>query len=157
MKKSKIIQALIVGIMSAIAVSLTLHLNLYTWVLFMAWVSFFVFGKEPKQMALTFAQIVLGMGIGILMMVKGHFLGGILGGFGPSIAIIVVMALLMYFVPNLKPINTIPAYFMGIIIFFGTHPELNVTEIGLILLTVITGFLFAWTTQKMEYIFVGQH
>lgn len=156
MKKTKIIQAFIVGVMSAIAVMLTLQLNLYTWVLFMGWVSFFVFGKEPKQILFSFIQIVLGMGVGILMMVKGHFLTDLIGEAGPPIAIIIVMAIFMYFIPNLKPINTIPAYFMGIIIFFGTHPELKVMEIGLILLTVIIGFSFAWTTQKIEHIFANQ-
>ncbi len=143
--------------MSAIAVMFTFKLGLYTWVLFMAWVSFFLFGKEPKQILFSFIQIALGMGIAILMTLKGHFLADFLGDVGVPVAIILVMALFMYFVPKLKPINTIPAYFMGIIIFFGTHPELKVVDLGLILLTLISGFTFAWLTHKIEFIWAGKN
>src|SRR5690606_2586749 len=150
MERSKIIRALIVGVMSAIAVVSTHQLNLHTWVLFMAWVSFFLFGKAPKQMLLSFTQIVIGIGIGVLLMVKSKFLSAVVGAAGLPIAVVLVIAVFMYLAPKLKPLNTIPIYFFGLIIFFGTHPELTFSEIGLIILTVITGFSFAWTTSKLE-------
>lgn len=154
MEKSRLIRALIIGIMSAIAVVATLQLKLHTWVLFMAWVSFFIFGKKPKQILFSFLQIVLGIGIGILLMLKSKLLWGFVGDLGLPIAVVLIMTIFIYLVPRLKPLNTIPIYFMGIIIFFGTHPQLNFSEIGLIVLTVITGFSFAWTTNKLEGILV---
>lgn len=157
MEKSRIIRALIVGVMSAIAVVSTHQLNLHTWVLFMAWVSFFIFGKEPKQMALSFTQIVIGIGIGALLMLKSKFLTAYIGDAGLPIAVVVIIATFMYLVPRLKSLNTIPIYFMGLIIFFGTHPVLNFSEVGLVVLTVVTGFFFAWTTNKLESILANQH
>lgn len=157
MEKSRIIRALIVGVMSAIAVVSTHQLNLHTWVLFMAWVSFFIFGKEPKQMALSFTQIVIGIGIGALLMLKSKFLTAYIGDAGLPIAVVVIIATFMYLVPRLKSLNTIPIYFMGLIIFFGTHPVLNFSEVGLVVLTVVTGFFFAWTTSKLEIILANQH
>ncbi|EKF54158.1 hypothetical protein I215_13877 [Galbibacter marinus] len=157
MEKSRIIRALIVGVMSAIAVVSTHQLNLHTWVLFMAWVSFFIFGKEPKQMALSFTQIVIGIGIGALLMLKSKFLTAYIGDAGLPIAVVVIIATFMYLVPRLKSLNTIPIYFMGLIIFFGTHPVLNFSEVGLVVLTVVTGFFFAWTTSKLESILANQH
>lgn len=143
--------------MSAIAVVSTHQLNLHTWVLFMAWVSFFIFGKEPKQMALSFTQIVIGIGIGALLMLKSKFLTAYIGDAGLPIAVVVIIATFMYLVPRLKSLNTIPIYFMGLIIFFGTHPVLNFSEVGLVVLTVVTGFFFAWTTNKLESILANQH
>lgn len=99
---------------------------------------------------LTFIQIVLGFGIAVLMLLKGHFLSGIVGGTGTGIAIVFVMSLFMYFVPKLKPINTIPAYFLGLITFFGTHPKLDVAEISVIIGTIMLGFAFAWVTENVN-------
>jgi hypothetical protein len=157
MEKSRIIRALIVGVMSAIAVVSTHQLNLHTWVLFMAWVSFFIFGNEPKQMVISFTQIVIGIGIGVVLMLKSKFLTAYIGDAGLPIAVVVIIATFMYLVPRLKPLNTIPIYFMGLIIFFGTHPVLNFSEVGLVVLTVVTGFFFAWTTSKLESILANQH
>lgn len=142
--------------MSTIAVVSTHQLNLHTRLLFMAWVSFFVFGKQPKQIFLSFTQIVIGIGIGVLLMLKSKFLTGYIGDAGLPIAVILIITTFMYLVPRLKPLNTIPIYFMGLIIFFGMLPQLNFSEIGLIVLTVVTGFSFAWTTSKLEGILVNQ-
>ena len=154
MEKIKLIRAFIVGLMSAIAVSSTINLNLPTWVLFMAWVSFFVFGKQPKQMALSFIQIVIGMAVGVLIVLKAKLLSGLIGNAGLPITVVITITVFMYLIPKLKPINTIPLYFMGMIIFFGTHPAMNFVEIGLILTTVVSGFSFAWTTYKLEGILI---
>jgi len=150
MSTKKTFPPLVIGIMSAVAVSMTLSLGLYTWVLFIGWVSFFLFGKSLKQILLTFIQIVLGFGIAVLMLLNGHFLSGIVGGIGTGIAIVLVMTLFMYFVPKLKPINTIPAYFLGLITFFGTHPKLDVAEISVIIGTIMLGFAFAWVTENVN-------
>ncbi|MCT3744689.1 DUF1097 domain-containing protein [Elizabethkingia anophelis] len=150
MKIKKILSPFIVGVMSALAVILTLNLDLYTWVLFIGWVSFFLFGKSPKQIFFTFIQIVLGFGIAILMLVNGHFLNSIIGEIGTGLSIILVMTSFMYFVPKLKTVNVIPAYFMGIITFYSTHPKLELTEISVIIGTIVLGFAFAWITENIN-------
>lgn len=51
---------IILGLFGAFAVALAFGLQWPTWVMFIAWVSYYIFGKTLKTSLLTFVQIIFG-------------------------------------------------------------------------------------------------
>ena len=135
--------AVIFGLFGAVAVATSFALSWPTWVMFIAWVSYYIFGKTLSSSAIAFVQIVLGMVMGLLIQVTGIFLSEYLGGLGLPVAVFFFIGSLA-FIMKVKSINNIPAWFLGLIIFFGAHPKMEPLPLLALLIPIVSGFLFAW-------------
>lgn len=143
--------AIVTGAIAAIAVFGSFTFQLATWAMFIAWVSYYIFGKNPGAAALVLVQMVLGFLIGILIQESTGALGGALGRAALPVAVFVFIGLLSY-ASKLKVLNNIAAYFLGMIIFFAAHPPLEASALFGLGLAVVLGFLFAWTHDQASQV-----
>jgi hypothetical protein len=135
------------GLFGAIAVTVSFSQQWPTWVMFIAWVSFYIFGKKWQSSLWAFLQMVLGMGMAILIQVTAGFLEQFIGALGFPVSVFFYIGSLAYFAGT-KKLNNIPAWFLGLIILFGVHPPLEPLPIVKLLIPIISGFLFAWLNNK---------
>lgn len=139
--------SLIMGAFGAIAVATSSFLSWPTWVMFIAWVSYYVFGRSLKTTKVSFIQIICGILMGISMQVTAGFLTGILGNLGFPAAVFLFIGSLTY-ITKIKILNNIPAWFIGLIIFFGIHPQIAPLAILALLPPIVAGFTFAYLNDS---------
>jgi hypothetical protein len=139
--------AIIFGLFGAVAVSISFALQWPTWVMFIAWVSYYIFGKNLQSSFRAFIQIELGIVMGILIQLTGGMLSKFVGPVGLPLAVFFFIGSLAYFART-KMFNNIPAWFLGLIIIFGVHPELTPMPILGLVVPVVFGFLFAWLNDS---------
>ncbi|TPN87206.1 DUF1097 domain-containing protein [Aquimarina algicola] len=134
--------ALIMGLCGALAVFISFSLEWPTWAMFLAWVSYYLFGKSIKAYIPSFLQILMGIVMGVLIRSIAGLLVPILGTFGFPSTVFVLIGSLAY-LSKIKGLNNIPAWFLGLIIFFGVHPELKPIPILQLLIPIMVGVVFA--------------
>lgn len=135
------------GLFGAVAVSVSFAAQWPTWVMFVAWVSYYIFGKSIKTSLYAFLQIALGITMGIGMQLTGMFLGKYIGAFGLPIAVFFFIGSLAY-ITKIKALSTIPAWFLGLIIFFGAHPDIAPVPLLKLFVPILAGFIFAWANDN---------
>jgi hypothetical protein len=138
---------IILGLFGAVAVAVSFALQWPTWVMFVAWVSYYLFGKTLKTSFPVFIQIVLGIVMGILIQATGKWLSQHIGVLGLPAAVFFFIGSLAY-ISQLKKLNSIPAWFLGLIIFFGVHPTIAPVPIMELFTPIIAGFVFAWLNDS---------
>jgi hypothetical protein len=133
------------GSFGALAVFLSFTFGWPGWVLFMAWVCFYLFGKSLKKSLNIYLQIVLGIVLGILIETLGQFLSAVIGNmFGFYLAILLLIGSLA-FSTKIKGLGDIAAWFIGLIVFFGAEPPLALVSVArTLLLPLAAGFLFGY-------------
>lgn len=148
--------AILFGLFGAIAVTVSFAAQWPTWVMFIAWVSFYIFGKTLKSSAAAFFQITLGFIMGILIQLSGTFLGSHIGEGGFAAAVFLFIGSLAY-ISKVKSLSNIPAWFLGLIIFFGVHPPIVPSHLLELIIPVIAGFIFAWMNDRsIQYVLKKQ-
>ncbi|RDC55950.1 DUF1097 domain-containing protein [Pedobacter chinensis] len=135
--------AIAFGLFGAVAVTVSFSQQWPTWVMFVAWVSFYIFGKTWQSSLWAFLQIVLGMGMAVLIQVTAGLLSQLIGTLGFAASVFFYIGSLAYFART-KRLNNITAWFLGLIILFGVHPPLEPLPILQLLVPIISGFVFAW-------------
>ncbi len=130
------------GLCGALAVFISFSMGWATWVMFLAWVSYYLFGKSIKVYPLSFLQIILGIVMGVLIQSLASVLAPAIGALGFPLTVFVLIGSLAY-AAKIKGLNNIPAWFLGLIIFFGVHPELQIIPILGLLVPIIAGVVFA--------------
>ncbi|MFZ4928298.1 DUF1097 domain-containing protein [Chryseobacterium sp. Mn2064] len=135
--------AIAFGLFGAIAVSVSFAQQWPTWVMFVAWVSFYIFGRKWQTSLWAFLQIVLGMGMAILIQLTAGLLEQPIGKLGFPVSVFLYIGSLAYFART-KKLNNIPAWFLGLIILFGVHPPLEPLPVLQLLIPIVSGFVFAW-------------
>ncbi|MES3018783.1 MAG: DUF1097 domain-containing protein [Bacteroidota bacterium] len=141
------IVAIIFGLFGAVAVSISFAMAWPTWVMFIAWVSYYLFGKTVLSSLKAFMQIGLGILMGVLIQITGGALGKEIGALGFPIAVFFFIGSLAYFART-KTLNNIPAWFLGLIVVFGVHPPLTPLPILQLAIPLFFGFLFAWLNDS---------
>ncbi|WCO02293.1 DUF1097 domain-containing protein [Psychroserpens ponticola] len=136
-------QALTMGITGAIAVFTASYFGLPTWVLFMAWVSYYLFGTKTKTTFLVLVQQIFGILIAMIIQYLGTLLSETLAIFGFPIIVFIVM-IGVFYISKLKYLNNILAYFLGMIIGFGSNSEIDINILLLLGITLLSGYTFAW-------------
>jgi Protein of unknown function (DUF1097) len=139
--------AVLLGIFGAVAVSVSFALHWPAWVMFIAWVSYYIFGKTWQSSLKAFIQIELGIVMGLFIQITGTFLSGILGSFGLDVAVFFFAGSLAY-TSRIKILNNIPAWYLGLIIFFGLHPGTTLMPLVQLIIPVISGFVLAWLNDS---------
>jgi len=138
--------AIAFGLFGAIAVTISFSLQWPTWVMFVAWVSFYIFGRTWQASIKTFLQITLGMIMAVLIQLTAGLLTTLVGPLGFPLSVFFFIGSLPY-VARTKNLNNIPAWFLGLIILFGVHPELEPLPIAKLLIPISAGFIFAWANN----------
>jgi hypothetical protein len=147
---------IVLGLFGAIAVAISFALHWPTWVMFVAWVSYYLFGKTLKTSLPVLIQIALGIIMGVLIQVTGKWASGYIGVFGLPVAVFFFIGSLAY-ISQLKRLNSIPAWFLGLIIFFGVHPPMTPLSIMELFIPIIAGFLFAWLNDSAVQLVMRKH
>jgi hypothetical protein len=135
--------AVLFGLFGAVAVSISFAKQWPTWVMFIAWVSFYIFGRSIRNSLYALLQILLGIGMGALIQLTGMFLGSYLGAFGLPVSIFIFIGSLAY-LSKIKALSSIPAWFLGLIVFFGIHPKLEPFSLLALAIPLLFGFVFAF-------------
>ncbi|NRR93359.1 DUF1097 domain-containing protein [Winogradskyella undariae] len=135
--------AITMGALGALAVFISFSFHWPTWILFIAWLSYYIFGKSLKSALYTLTPITSGIFMGISIQILGGFLSKYLGAIGFPIAVFIFITSLTY-LAKIKLLNNIPAWFIGLIIFFGIHPAIEFKPILSLFIPIIVGFLFAF-------------
>jgi hypothetical protein len=143
-----LIFGVIMGLFGSAAVMLSEIMQWQGWVLFIAWVSFYLFGKSLKRSISIFLQIALGITLGVLIRTTGTVFAEAIGLFGLPLAVFLFIGLLA-FITKIKGLTDIAAWFIGLIVFFGTHPPLEFTSIARLLLPLAAGFTFGWLLETV--------
>jgi hypothetical protein len=139
--------AVLLGIFGAVAVSVSFAMHWPTWVMFIAWVSYYIFGKTWQSSLKAFIQIEFGIVMGLFIQIIGAFLSTIIGGLGLPIAVFFFIGSLAY-TTRINVLNSIPAWFLGLIIFFGSHTGTTLMPLVQLIIPVISGFVFAWLNDS---------
>lgn len=138
--------AIILGLFGAIAVFVSSSLNWPTWIIFLAWVSYYLFGKSIKTSLPILLQMVLGIIMGLLIQVTGYYFANNLGIIGFPLAVFFFIGSLA-FISKVKLLNNIPAWFLGLIVFFGIHPKMELIPLLSLSIPLMAGFIFAWSND----------
>jgi len=138
---------ILLGLFGAVAVSVSFAAQWPTWVMFVAWVSFYIFGKTIITSLKAFLQIALGIIMGLSIQLTGMFLSNYFGGLGLPVAVFLFIGSLAY-ISKIKLLSNIPAWFLGLIIFFGVHPEPEIITLVSLFIPIAAGFVFAFLNDK---------
>jgi hypothetical protein len=139
--------AVLFGLFGAVAVSISFAAQWPTWVMFIAWVSYYIFGRSIKNSANAFIQIILGILMGALIQFTGILLTSYLGAFGLPVSIFLYIGSLAY-ISKIKVLSSIPAWFLGLIVFFGIHPKLEPLSLLELAVPLLFGFVFAYLNDS---------
>ena len=141
--QNKITNAIIYGSLGALAVLVSAVLLLPAWVLFLGWISYYLFGKSPGRAVNTYVLVMLGVIMSMVMEWSGQLLTPYLG---QSAILLVVFVLIgaLTFVENLKWFGNMAAYFLGMVIYFAFDKGYSLSIIYEISIPLILGFVFAW-------------
>ncbi len=134
--------AAIFGIFGAAAVSVSFAAHWPTWVMFIAWVSYYIFGKTWRSSVISFVQILLGVSMGLLIQLTAAFLRDLTGSFSLPVAVFFFIGSMPY-IMKVKTFNNIPAWFLGLIVFFGIHPPIAPMALLELLAPIAGGFILA--------------
>ena len=69
--------------------------------------------------------------------------------FGFPIAVLIAM-IGVFYISILNYLNNIPAYFLGMIVWFGSNIEIEINNISLLGITLLSGYIFAWTNAAFS-------
>lgn len=140
--------AITMGACGALAVFISFSFNWPSWVLFIAWLSYYIFGKSLKSALYSLIPITSGIVMGIIIQTLGGTLSKNLGAIGFPLAVFILIASLGY-LSKIKLLSNIPAWFIGLIIFFGVHPHLEPKPILSLFIPVIAGVCFAYMNDTI--------
>ena len=139
--------ALIMGTFGALAVFTSFAMQWPTWVMFIAWVSYYLFGRSLKTASISLIQITAGILMGIMIQVVAMGLNGLIGQPGFPIAVFFLIGSMAY-LSKIKLLSNIPAWFIGLIIFFGVHPPIEPIAMMEMFIPILAGIGFAFLNDR---------
>ncbi|THD31491.1 MAG: DUF1097 domain-containing protein [Flavobacterium johnsoniae] len=142
-------QALTLGILAGMASLITFLSDLPTWILFLGWTSYFLFGQKTKSFFYVYTQQLIGVLLAILIIYLGNFLSERLGSQWFHCSVFVILFSVFY-VTKLKVFNDLTAYFLGMIIWFGLATDPTLEKILIVAVTLFTGFLSGWINLNLN-------
>ncbi|TYP98195.1 uncharacterized protein DUF1097 [Tenacibaculum adriaticum] len=148
-----LIYGISIGLFGAVALSLASFFAWPSWVLFIAWISFSFYGKSVKKSINIYLEIILGIFMGVLIEVLGDSLSIFIGSFSSPLALFLLTSSLP-FITKIKGLDDIEAWFIGMIVFFGVHPPLELVHIIKLFPPLAAGFIFAYVLDTTVTKFV---
>ncbi len=159
--KKLLVYAVLTAVLAGVVTLVTWQLNGWpiavgkplTYISFISWACYFLFGANPKAALRAFTSIIAGIIAAILM-----FVLSIAFGFTPWWAVplaVVIMVIPMMLCERVKPFNNVAAVFVGTGMYFslsaaGAFPDFTVGTycmVGLAeLVYVLVGFIAGYLT-----------
>lgn len=143
------LQALTLGLLAGLASLLTFSADLPTWVLFLGWTSYFLFGQKTKSTFYVYIQQLIGILLAISIIYFGNFLSERLGSQWFHCSVFVILFGVFY-VTKFKIFNELTAYFLGMVVWFGLDTDPTLEKILKVTVTLFTGFLFGWINTNIN-------
>ncbi|MDR6300956.1 DUF1097 domain-containing protein [Mesonia maritima] len=135
-------QALSLGFTGALAIFIASYFSLLPWVLFIAWVSYHLFGTNLKTAFTILIQQFFGILIGMFIQYTGIWFSAFIGEFGFPLAVFIAMIGIFY-ISKMNRLNTVPAYFLGLITWFSSGFEITVQSLFILLISLVVGYAIA--------------
>ncbi|MBU2998113.1 DUF1097 domain-containing protein [Cellulophaga baltica] len=150
------LKAITMGACGALAVFTSFSLHWPTWVLFIAWVSYYLFGKSLRSALYALIPITAGILMGVIIQIFGGIFSKYLGAIGFSLAVFLLITSLTY-LSKIKWFSNIIAWFIGLIIFFGVHPHIEPKPILSLFIPIVAGISFAFINDTITSIISKEH
>lgn len=112
----------LMGLFGSLAIALSSAIAWPAWVLFLAWVCFYLYGKSSKRILIIYFQIMLGVLLSIVMQTVGIMLSKTFGELGQYVSIFVFVGSLAFLI-KVKHLHDLTAWFLGFVVFFGTETD----------------------------------
>ena len=144
-----LLMAISTGLLGAIALALCSYLHWPAWVLFIAWVSYHLYGRSWRISIQVFFVIILGFILGFLIRCTSDWLMKSIGVIGLPIAGFFFIGALPY-IARIRSLASIAAWFIGLALFFGTPQPIEPERLPGLFLPLIFGFTFAWVTDSTD-------
>ncbi|GLB54086.1 hypothetical protein NBRC110019_31270 [Neptunitalea chrysea] len=135
-------QALSLGCTGALAIFIASYFTLPPWVLFIAWVSYHLFGTNLKTASTILIQQFFGILIGMFIQYTGIWSSEFIGALGFPVAVFIAMIGIFY-ISKMKRLNTVPAYFLGLITWFSSGSEISILSLLILVISLIVGYAIA--------------
>ena len=135
--------------MAAFAVLICKALGLYSWVLFLSWVAYFVLGQTIQDGFLSWIQILMGMTIGTGLVLSSSALEPYFGQWA-LVALVFVVATSLTFLERRKPFDNVPAYYVGMIMLFASGLPPSVATFFDLVVPVTIGLSLGWATVTLR-------
>lgn len=142
-------QALVVGMIAALAVIISSIFNLAAWALFLAWVGYFVLGPTVRTACFSWIHILIGIIIGTGLIICNSVLVPYLGQWALALLVFVIATSLTFMEPA-KPLNNIPAYYFGMIMLFASGSSPNLSAIISLMIPITIGLCLGWLTVTVR-------
>jgi hypothetical protein len=144
----------LMGLFGAFAVYISLAFNMPAWVLFLAWVCFYFYGKLPKRIINIYLQIVLGIILSALIEISGEILSTGIGNTGRYLAIFFFVGSLAYLI-KIRGLHDLTAWFLGFVTFFGTGVEVSfIPLLRTLLIPLASGFILGYLVDFIVIRFI---
>lgn len=143
------IEALLLGIIGALAVYTGGAFQLPVWVIFLAWISFNLTGGAIELSLKIFIQQVIGILLAVGVQYCNKSLLPLLGDYSLPL-IMCIVNILLVFISKTKKLNSIPAYFSGMIIWFASQSEPRFLECTNLVIAIAVGFFFGWINKRLN-------
>ena len=141
----KLLHSTLVGIIAGLAV-LTANLSGMTgWILFMAWISYFLFGPTTRDAIWALGQMLVGVLLSVGVIAASQALAPAFGMWG-NIGVVVLLVTVLGLLEDVPPINVIPSYYIGLVIFIATGLPPVASSLPPVVVPIVAGFAFGWIT-----------
>jgi hypothetical protein len=141
--------ALVVGIVAAFAIFTSNQLTIPAWVIFVGWVSYFVFVTNIKESFLCFFHLVVGLFLAASVMICAKYLNVHF----PNIALLIIVFVLaasLTFFESFKHFNNIPAYYIGMIVLFASAKPPILSVLFELSYTIAIGIFLGFLTVSVR-------
>ena len=139
----------LMGLFGVFAVYISITFGWPGWILFLAWVCFYLYGKTVKKSLNIYLQIVLGIVLSILMDFFGGIFSETIGEIGFYLSIFLFVGSLAFLI-KIKGLHDLTAWFFGFIVYFGIEPELGfVPIVHQLLLPLAIGFALGYVVDQI--------
>lgn len=140
---------IIAAIIASIAAVSSAMAGIAPWVMFIGWVAFFTLPFSNRNTVKSALCLVSGFLLGIVAAICVRLL---LPEFGELAfaAVVFPVALLVVSLRGVLPVNNVAAWFLGLIAYFASHPELTLPDITMHLTIMVFGVFCGFITVFIQ-------
>ncbi|HEX8469774.1 MAG TPA: DUF1097 domain-containing protein [Brevundimonas sp.] len=139
----------IAAVTASAAATSSLALGFFPWAMFVGWVAWYTRPTSARQGVATWLCLLGGLAFGALAVMALRTLTPSLGIFALS-AVVFVVALTVVSMRNLRLVDNIPAWFLGLIAFFASHMEPGVISVAELGATSAMGVGGGWLSMQLQ-------
>lgn len=147
------IDTLIASVVAAIAATTSMVAGVSPWIMFIGWVAYFTAAKDIRGALSSIVCVVLGFALGVVASICLASLTPYLGMASLGVVVFIV-AIFVLSVRCIPAIGNIASWFLGLITYFASHPELSISAllpiIGIIFFGALAGYAAFQLQQRIQ-------